>query len=660
MSNGAEFENAGTFIAQGNTSIGHNGGLPATFTNTGTFTRNTGTNIFNIYGLTFDNPGTVNVQTGELWFQNTEVSQYTGTALTGGRWRVFGDSEIQLPTTGTGIATNDGDITLSGVGSALRAGVDSDLVEDTLVSNSGALRVLANRDYASAGALTNSGVLELGGGTFSAPGLTNTGSGEIMGYGSISLRPTNSGSVRSAGGPLVLADGIDGGSGTVQTDAGSTLNLSGGTSGSDADFLINNGNLILGSNDFTVGLDYTNGNFGTGNSFNPRANVTGSGSILAAGTLTQTLSGDVTGGSTASASVAFGNLHVGDSATQTYRINAVGSSSPSLRGGLQTGVNGGNLTDSRLEGDGVGPGVFGPITPGSSSGDLDVTFAPDSAGPLTSQTVRLLNNLDNVGDQTLTITGAAFRYALPAVTPEPVAFGNFHVGDAAPTQFLSLTNAVPNDGYSEALNASIGAATGGVLMNGGSFNLLGPGATDTTSLSVAISTAVAGSQNGTATLSLISDGTGSSELGLTGLPDRTVTVTGGVYRLAQPTAHTPEPVSLGNFHVGDTAIQSLSLTNAAPADGFSEALRAALGGTTGAAVTNNGTFGPLAPGATNATSLAVGIDTTTAGTKSGTAALSLTSDGVGSSGLGLTPLARNRSTSAAASIVSLRLAPCRR
>jgi hypothetical protein len=67
---------------------------------------------------------------------------------------------------------------------------------------------------------------------------------------------------------------------TIQTDAGATLNLSAATQDSDAMFLNHDGTgLNLGARHILVGSDYTNGNFGSGNSSNERANVTGTGEI---------------------------------------------------------------------------------------------------------------------------------------------------------------------------------------------------------------------------------------------------------------------------------------------------------------------------------------------------------------------------------------------
>ena len=100
-----------------------------------------------------------------------------------------------------------------------------------------------------------------------------------------------------------------------------------------------------------------------------------------------------------------------------------------------------------------------------------------------------------------------------------------------------MTNGAANDGFSEVAEFERSAgATGGVTTNGGSFNLLGAGGDECdVALSVGITTATAGAKNGTATISLTSDGTGSSGLGLTPLASQTVNVSGSVFRLAQPT-----------------------------------------------------------------------------------------------------------------------------
>ena len=93
-------------------------------------------------GVVFNNTGEVDVLSGTLSLTSAPVTQYAGDTLTDGTWRVFGGAEAQLPTTGTGVVTNQADVTLSGAGSQLRTGTASLPLENSLVSNSGALRVL--------------------------------------------------------------------------------------------------------------------------------------------------------------------------------------------------------------------------------------------------------------------------------------------------------------------------------------------------------------------------------------------------------------------------------------------------------------------------------------------------------------------------------------
>ncbi|MCC5807426.1 MAG: choice-of-anchor D domain-containing protein [Opitutales bacterium] len=564
---------------------------------------------------------------------STDVVQYTGDSLTDGIWRVFDNSTLRISTdTGTGFLTNAADITLSGGNSVLIAGAGSATIDDRLTNNTGAFRILDGRDFTAPDDFTNSGVLQLGGTSIDAPSLSN--SGEIFGHGSIDVRPLNTGTIRAEGGTLTMANGIQGGSGTVQIDAGGSLDISGGADDSSADFLVHNGdNLHLGSNNFLVEVDYTNANFGSGNSFDRRANVTGMGEIRADGDSALGFGGDV------EANVLdFGNVHVGTTQTLNYTVANTGTEGADLRGAIQDSVNGGSITDGQLSGAGVSAGNFGPVSTGDESSDFSVTLDASAAGALSGQTINVTSNFDNVADTQLGITGTAYRLADPSAhTPGQIDFGNVHVG-ASTSQALTLTNNATNDGFSEALNAEFTGTTGGVTTSG-SFDLLGPEATDDSSLTVGIDTATAGNQSGTATLGLTSDGSGSSELGQTALADQTVNVTGSVFRLAEPSGHTPDPVDFGNVHVGDSATQALTLTNTAADDGFSEALNAEFTGTTGSGVSASGSFDQLGPEATDSSNLIVGIDTATAGNQSGTATLGLTSDGSGSSGLGQTALA---------------------
>jgi len=54
----------------------------------------------------------------------------------------------------------------------------------------------------------------------------------------------------------------------------------------------------------------------------------------------------------------------------------------------------------------------------------------------------------------------------PRGIPEPINFGNFHVGDTAPSQLLTIANTAAADGYSESLDAQFGSLTGEFTTNG--------------------------------------------------------------------------------------------------------------------------------------------------------------------------------------------------
>jgi PEP-CTERM motif len=223
------------------------------------------------------------------------------------------------------------------------------------------------------------------------------------------------------------------------------------------------------------------------------------------------------------------------------------------------------------------------------------------------------------------------------------------VGDVA-SQALSITNTAVADGFSEKLNASFGATTDArILTNAGTISQLAAGQTNNTGMVISLNTAAAGVVSGSARVNLVSDGTGTSGLGLTNLPGQdvgvsgTITAVGNVYRLANPVIDTAQPVAFGNVRVGATASQLLSITNNVPSDGFSEKLNAQSGATTGG-VTATGSFSLLSASATDNTNVRVGINTATAGLKNGTATINFQSDGTGTSGLGITNLASQNVT----------------
>ena len=109
-----------------------------------------------------------------------------------------------------------------------------------------------------------------------------------------------------------------------------------------------------------------------------------------------------------------------------------------------------------------------------------------------------------------------------------------------------------------------------------------------------------------------------------------------IYASASPV--TPNPVNFGIVHVGASVTQALSVTNTAPTGGSPENLDGSIGSATGDAITNGGSFSGLAAGLTNSGSLVVGLSTATDGVESGSAIVSLESDGTGIDSNGITPL----------------------
>ena len=232
---------------------------------------------------------------------STTTNNVAGT-LTGGIWRAnsVGGSSATVTLRGSNITTNAADVYLVGANSLIQVATTS--IDTTLSTNNGSLRIHEGRVFnaiANSGNFTNNGLLELASGTATAvfqatTSLTNTGT--ILGYGTVNNRPTNTGTITASLGTLSITGGISGPSGTVESNSGATLNLSSAVTSSTAGTLRNDGALNLGTQNITVSSAYTNANFGVGNSFNNRANVSGTGQILAAGAnpaTAQTLSGNI-------------------------------------------------------------------------------------------------------------------------------------------------------------------------------------------------------------------------------------------------------------------------------------------------------------------------------------------------------------------------------
>ena len=658
----------GTITTTGTTAIGDNAGNPQavlsgglTWNNSGTIT-DAGLVYFSYPGTggaTLANTGTLNLTTSDsniVVADSSVVNTITSAGLlekTGGT----GVSTISVATTSTGaIAVTTGTLALTGGGGIT-------------------------------GSLTGAGQLDLGGGTFTTKGISGTGNLAINGGAVLT---------ETANGTFTVATLIDGG-GTLTAANAVTLTETGNLTLGDASGV---GTLSGPGTITTTGTTAIGDNAG-----NPQAVLSGgltwnnSGTITDAGLVYFSYPG--TGGATLAntgtlnLTTSDSVITVADSSVPTSLTNAgllekTGAATTSViaiavaNTGTIEAASGTLVLQQAVTGAGHLKIDSGATLETSLAipASQQIAFAGGAGATLKLDTVQSIGTLTNftAGDR-LDLTGAAvssvkisgttltvvtssatytyvsagiagevvtssddgnngtyvslYRGAIPTHTPEPLAFGNFHVGSTNGTlAHLTVTNNAPADGYSEKLNASLGGATAGFTASG-AFSLLAAGASNATALSATISTATAGAKTGTATLTLNSNGSGVDGRGLTALPSQTVHFTGGVYNYAAA-GLASTTINLGHQHVGAAQSTALTLTNTAAAGGFSEGLDASFTGSSGGA-TGTGTVAVLAAGST-ATGLSVGFAATGSGTLTGTETLTYVSDGAGTSGLGTTTL----------------------
>ena len=358
----------------------------------------------------------------------------------------------------------------------------------------------------------------------------------------------------------------------------------------------------------------------------------------------------------ASTPVSTGNVHVGDAAQATVAItNTAAADGFSEKLNAAVGGVAGNVVSTSGSVALLGAGATSTAitarldtsTAGAKSGTVGLNYASDGTG--TTGQAATAN-----GNGTVTVAGNVYNLASSS-TIGNVNLGVLHTNTGTQTRAVSVTNTAAAGSFSEGLDTNFGTATstGTVAFNAsGAITNLAAGATDATSLQLSVSTAKAGIVSGTIQVHQASNGTVSG-LGSTALPDQNPSVSGTVAatvtNLAQAQINTAQPVAFGNVRIGSTQSTSLSITNAAPVGGFSESLVANTAGggagTTGG-VTLAGGFGngsgtavpSLAPQATDATHVTVGLNTATAGAKSGNATINFKSDGTGFTGGTVTDL----------------------
>ncbi len=146
-------QSGATFDFEGNGGI-TNSNTPGTFSNEGALAKTGGTGTSAISSVGFSNPGTVEAASGTLTLNSTPP-QFSGSTLTGGAWDVLAGATLSVPGAAA-ITTNDGNVSLSGAGSVF-APINS------LSVNNGSFGVLAGRTFTTAGSLSNTGTVTVGG-----------------------------------------------------------------------------------------------------------------------------------------------------------------------------------------------------------------------------------------------------------------------------------------------------------------------------------------------------------------------------------------------------------------------------------------------------------------------------------------------------------------
>jgi|GEM_PF-6482260 len=216
----------------------------------------------------------------------------------------------------------------------------------TTIGAAGVLDVLGGRDYITANAFTNDGILALAGGTFDAAIFANDPGGYLVGYGTVADKVFNGGMVEAQGGTLTLAGGITN-TGLIQVDPNATLSLNGtyGQPVSDSGVIMTTGGLALGS-----GLAGAIAASGTGGFLIQGSTQEGSSGLVTGPSTILDLDGGTAGNVTFNgagamlrlqAPMAYSGTLVGFGAGDTLDIEGITADAASVNGGFLTLTSGG-------------------------------------------------------------------------------------------------------------------------------------------------------------------------------------------------------------------------------------------------------------------------------------------------------------------------------
>jgi len=258
------------------------------------------------------------------------------------------------------------------------------------------------------------------------------------------------------------------------------------------------------------------------------------------------------------------------------------------------------------------------VSAGTTSG-TSLNLSADTSGVLQLATNGTgTSGLPTLGlaDAVINVSGTGYRLA-QASLPASVTLSARRVGDTAATGTLNIANSAINDGYSEKLVGTIGAAPAGFTVSApATTGLIAAGGSE--SRTVSLSTATAGTFGGNVNIALASDGTGTSGFGALSIGSADVALSGKVYTPAVAQLNTAV-ISFGIVRKGDVVgSQSVEVKNNAGSTPLNDTMAASMGAVSSGFTSSGGVSG-LGAGASGSGTLIVGLDTAAAGIFNGSA-----------------------------------------
>jgi hypothetical protein len=193
----------------------------------------TGSGGLSIANGTYTNAGLIEADDGSnVSFQSSAVlSNSANGTLTGGTYGAISAGDgATLSITGGAVSVDAANIILSGAESSIDFGgtaIDSSLGS---IAAGGKLNVLGARNFtvvANGGTLADSGVVTLGGGTFTATSLALAAGGTVAGFGTVAGPVSGGGTISASGGTLLFSGAVSG-EGKITAASGATVDFTTG------------------------------------------------------------------------------------------------------------------------------------------------------------------------------------------------------------------------------------------------------------------------------------------------------------------------------------------------------------------------------------------------------------------------------------------------